>query len=194
MIEQLRGLFKRTKQKVRPKISTHNSETKKCIDSLAKRLGDTEIIPTEYHGPSKEFVSFVASHELSYEIGELTAYGSLANLARTELEFIFRKHQTDLSQRYLAGRALGFTPKQILNYHKFPISVPWFYSDSTHSARKELTEKARNVSLTPEHLQKARLDLWFNSEYPGAPKYQGYKLILERTKEGYVEKELEIRA
>ncbi|VVB79096.1 Uncharacterised protein [uncultured archaeon] len=186
----LKDLLKKLRRTPSNKDQNIDQYRKVTIPSLVELMKDTEPTAVEYHGPSKEFLDFVASNNLPCEIGEITTHGSVAKLARKELEFLFRKHDATLDERYWAGRALGYTPKEILSYHKFPLELPYEFSQTHRSISRELTDKRSHVSLSPSHLRKAGVDIVFNSAYSGASPYQGYKLILELTEKGYATREL----
>jgi hypothetical protein len=160
------------------------------IKSLQELIKDTEVRVVEYHGPSEEFVNFAADHSLSFTMGESSRYGSIAKLARNELEFLFRKPNLTLEERYWAGIALGYTPKEILNYHRFPLKIPGEMSGSAEQLKRTLKDRRQETSLSPEHLREAGIDVSFNAEYPGASPYRAFKLCLQRTNRGYQVQEI----
>jgi hypothetical protein len=88
------------------------------IYSLKDKLEFTESFPTVYLGGSPAFIRYSRANLGSYPIPQYESRGSIASLAKRELERQFADEDISQWQRYCIGRALGLNRQEIYAEHK----------------------------------------------------------------------------
>ena len=147
------------------------------VKSLKDKLVLTEPFPVLYYGASAAFLKYSRILEKSYAIPEIERLGSIAGLAKRELQMQFAQENLPQWQRYSLGRALGFSPEQIHVMHNNIGEYFKFVTQEVPSIQKSFEDEVR---IREEDLNYEKSCREFEKMFPGEKANYFFAVKLEQ--------------
>jgi hypothetical protein len=154
------------------------------VESLFSKLGLTEPLEVYYMGPSPLFLRFCAAGESTIVLGEKSRVGSIAGLAKRELTNLFVQCP-DLYRQYFAGRALGLSPKRVLELHrKYGMGKDVLDNGVLKEIAREGKECPGELSVDAIRKERGKVETLkaFKEQYPEEDAYLCYAVKVETNK------------
>lgn len=162
------------------KEQKNNQAFESSIRSLEDKLQHTGHIELHRTGATDLFIHFAAQTKSVAQLPLNTYTGSISELAKAELNYLFKSKHTTFLQRVRVGEALGYptvfceeADAAILNYNWDEFEAKYFVPDSNPRTRKVESGIPPKDQLSAEYINHTMLldetKRLFGAVYPGEP-------------------------